>query len=692
MSPSPPARDLNSFFDPSSVAVVGASDTPGKWGNAIAMGALLGAARRSVYLVNHSGRDVLGQPTYRSLSEVPEPPELVVLAVPMSGFDTAVDGALARGAKAIVAINAGFAEIGAAGADHQLELVRRVRSAGASLLGPNCMGLVDNDTALNVAWLPDGSISPGTVGVISQSGNLGYDISRQLNELGLGVSRWISLGNQADIGATDVIRSFAEHDTTRLIAIYCEDFRDGRAFLTATQEAVGSGKPVIVLAAGGNEATARAARSHTGALTTDDALLDTVCRASGAVRVATPSELVDVAQILLGPARPRGRRMAVLSDGGGHAVISTAVVTSAGFRVEPFSDDLRRALTAATDDNAGTANPVDLASANTDPNAMERVIRAVVESGEADGIVMSGGFGSLELVDAELGKRELASAMEIARIVGDAKLPMISQTVAPETETNTRLRAAGVPVFREIERGVNALRRVAEAGEHPPEEIVDLPPEPDPPDMDGYFGARRLLIDGGLSFPEARPAETVTEALAAAERIGYPVVLKAVSLLHKSDEGGVALDLVDDRSLRDAVDRMHATIADPRYSVEAMVQEPDAVELVIGCRRDPRFGPVLLVGLGSIFTEVLRDFKLVLAPAAPAAIERALRSLQGASLLDGPRGRRPVDVAAVTAAAARISEVAARHPSIREIEVNPLLAYPGGAIALDARVVRDDEN
>lgn len=688
MADSTSSRDLTPFFDPSSVAVVGASDSPDKWGHGIATAVLKGARRRSVYLINQAGREVLGQRTYRRLADVPEAPELVVLAVPMSGFDEAVDSALARGAKAIVAINAGFAEAGVDGADRQHDLVRRVRQAGASLIGPNCMGVVDNDTDLDTAWLPEGSMSPGSVGLVSQSGNLGYDISRQLNEIGLGVSRWVSLGNQADIGMTDVIRSLAEHRTTRLIALYCEDFRDGRAFLRATRDAVRSGKPVVLLAAGGGEAVARAARSHTAALTTDEAVVEAACRASGAVRVTTPGELVDVAQVLLRSPPPRGRRVAVISDGGGHAVIATDVVTRAGLGVDQFSDRLRRELTDATAESAGTSNPVDLASANVDPTAMVRAIDAVAGSGEVDAIVMTGGFGTLELVDRRLTQRENDAAEAIGRIVTDAALPLIVQTVGPGTLANTTLRDTGGPVFREIERGVRAFSRVVEAAENPPEPIAELASEPDPPDVEGYFGARGLLADAGMSFPDAHQVDTLAEALTAADAIGYPVVLKAVSLLHKSEAGGVALDLADDAALRRAFDRMQSTTGGARYAVEAMRSEPDGVELVIGAHRDPSFGPVLLVGFGGIYAEILHDFQLHLAPATPADVGRMLQSLRGSALLHGPRGRRPVDLDAVCSAAAQLSQVAARHPSISEIEVNPLLAHPAGAIALDARIVR----
>jgi acyl-CoA synthetase (NDP forming) len=655
----------------------------------MASGALRGGHRRSVYLVNQRGGDVLGERAYRGLHELPETPELVVLAVPMSGFDQAVDASLGLGTKAILAVNSGFAELGGDGAVHQQKLVCRIRAAGAALIGPNCMGVVDTRTDLDVAWTAAGALSVGSVGVISQSGNVGFDISKQVCEIGLGISRFVSLGNQADVGVTDVVRSLAGHAETRILAVYCEDFRDGRAFLRASQEALRLGKHLVLLTPGGNESTARAAQSHTGALTTDDAVIEAVCRASGAIRVLTPAELVDVVQVLLKAPRPRGRRMAIVSDGGGDAVIATSVVTRAGFAVDAFSDGLRTRLRAATSDDAGIGNPVDLASAGLDPTTVHRVVNVLAESHEVDAIVMTGGFGSLELVDQDLGQRELEAAKAVVEVIAEASLPLIVQTAAPTANANIALRDGGVPVFRHIERAVDAFRRVVEAAEYPLAPIDHRERSAKSPAFEVYFAARRLLMTAGIAFPAAKGADTLEEALDAAHSVGYPVALKAVSLLHKSDAGGVALDLRDPEALSRAFGRMQSAITDAYYSVEAMVSEPEGVELVIGCRRDPRFGPVLLVGLGGIHTEILRDFKLLVAPASPAAVKQALRSLRGAMLLEGPRGTRPVDLDAVCESAAVISELAAGHPSIAEIEVNPLLAHPRGAIALDARIVRD---
>ncbi|HEX2102720.1 MAG TPA: CoA-binding protein, partial [Solirubrobacteraceae bacterium] len=291
MSAAAPAirRDLRALFAPASVAIVGASDDPVKWGNWLARGALRAEHRRAVHLVNRRGGDVLGRPAHRSLHDVPEPPELVVLAVPPAAVEPSVDDALAAGARAIVAITAGEAD-GDAGGARDAALAERVRAAGAVLVGPNCLGVFDAGAELQ---LVPADLPRGRIGLLSQSGNLALELGLLAAEAGLGFSRFVSLGNQADLEAAELIRELAAHPETEVIAVYTEDFRDGRAFAHAAQAAREAGKPVLLMAVAHTEATARAVRSHTGALASDGAAIDAACRAAGIERVSAPQELVD---------------------------------------------------------------------------------------------------------------------------------------------------------------------------------------------------------------------------------------------------------------------------------------------------------------------------------------------------------------------------------------------------------------
>ena len=310
------SRDLSALFDPRSVAVLGASAVPGKWGFWLARGAIKGEGRRSVFLVNRKGGEILGREAYTSLAELPEAPELVVITVPAAGVEEAVDASLDAGAKGVVLISAGLGEMGDEGATRERAIVERVRGAGAVLVGPNCLGVHDSGAQLELC---SEELEAGSIGLISQSGNLALEIGMVGAEFGLGFSRFVSLGNQADVRAAELIESFATHEPTRLIAVYVEDFRDGREFARAGKAAVEAGTPVVLLAGGATEVSARAARSHTGALASDLASIRAACVGAGLELVTSPKEVVDVAMGLLSHRRPMGRRIALAA----HCVVQS---------------------------------------------------------------------------------------------------------------------------------------------------------------------------------------------------------------------------------------------------------------------------------------------------------------------------------------------------------------------------------
>jgi acyl-CoA synthetase (NDP forming) len=678
-------RDLRPLFEPRSVAIVGASNDPAKWGQWFARGALQGEHRRPVYLVNRRGGEILGRPSYRRLEDLPEAPELVVLSVPAASFEETVDAALEAGAHAIVAIAAGLGESGEEGRLRERAVVERVRAAGAVLLGPNCLGVYDAAAELN---LGSDDFTAGSIGVISQSGNLALELSLLAADVGLGISRFASLGNQADLEAAELVSALAEHEETKLLAVYCEDFRDGRAFARAAHAANTDGKPVLLLAGGTSPAGMRAAHSHTGALVSDSVAIDAACRSAGILRVATPRELVDLAQVLLARHRPAGNRIAIVSDGGGSAVVAADLAAGLGLELPPLSPVLADRLAAAMPPTAMTTNPVDFAGAGEqDLRSYERVPRLLLGSGEVDAVLVTGYLGGYSAMSEELRKPETDAARGLARAAAELGKPVLVQTMYWQESPALALRSSGVPVFRDIDGALRALARVADHERRRPRGVPDLPKPAVAAKRDDYFGARTLLASGGVPFGAARPTTTTEETLAAAASLGYPVVLKALGLAHKSDAGGVAVGLVDEAALAEAAAEMTRRLNPVGFAVEQMVSAPGSVELIVGCRRDPRFGPVLLVGLGGVFTEVMRDTAVALAPAVPEEIESLLLGLQGSALLTGARGREPLAVRAAANAASALSYVAAEHPEIDEIEVNPLLVTSAGAIGLDARVV-----
>ncbi len=671
-------RDLRALFAPRSVAVVGASRDPAKWGHMLARGALEGEHRRSVYLVNRSGGEILGRPAFRSLDELPAAPELVAIAVPADSFEETVDAALEAGARAIVAVSAGLGELGEGGRAREQAVVQRVRAAGAVLLGPNCLGVTDAAAELQLAW---GAFPAGPIGLVSQSGNLALEIGGLAAGAGLGISRFASLGNQADLEAVDMLDELAGHAETRLVALYIEDFRDGRAFARA---AAATGKPVVLLTAGRSEAGARAARSHTGALVSDPLAVEAACRAAGIVCVSTPKELVEVAQALLAGRLPRGPRVAVVGDGGGHNAIAADIVASTGLELPVFSETVARRLAEALPPHASTRNPVDLAGgAEADASAFERVTRTMLESGEVDAVLLTGYFGGYGHAS------EVEAARGMALAARESETPLVAHTLYPDSTASAALRESGVPVYGEIESAARALARMYEhaAALASPRRVPELPqPETDPV-ADGYWGARSLVAAAGIELAAAQRVGSAAEARAAAAALGYPVVLKALCLLHKSDAGGVVLGIADDDALERSFADLEARLGAGDYALEQMAPLADGVELIVGARRDPRFGPIVMVGLGGLYAEVLRDVAVALAPIDEEQAEELLRSLNGAPLLLGARGRAPVDIAAAARAGAALSRLAAARPDVDEIEINPLLVTPAGALGLDARLI-----
>lgn len=676
-------RDLEALFAPESVAIVGASEDQRKWGNWLAQGALRGESRRPAYLVNHRAGELFGRRAYASLAELPERPDLVVVAVPFAALHAAVDAALAAGARAIVAISAG------GDASDDAALAARVAAAGAVLLGPNCLGVLDSGEALDLASSP---LPGGSIGLISQSGNLALELGLLAAHEGLGFSRFASLGNQAHLDATDLIRAFTEHEATRLIALYVEDFRDGRAFARAAAQAVEAGKPVVALAIEHGEATSRAVSSHTGALASDGAAIDAAFRAGGIQRVRTPREMIDTAHALLRARPAPGRRVAVLADGGGHGSIAAAVAADLGLEVPELAprvaDGLRAQLPAA----AGVSNPVDLAGgAEQDVHTFDRVALTLLAEDQADALLITGYFGGYAESGPEVEAEEIEVAAQLGEVAAATARPIVVHTMYPRGAAAVSLRAAGVPVYESVEQAAAAVARLADAGRtgrDPAPAVPGLPAAAPETAGDGYDAARALLLAGGVPFVAQRTVTTSHEALAAAAEVGYPVVLKALGALHKSEGGGVVLGIADPAALEREYAALQAGLAPPACSVEAMAPLADGVELLIGARWDPRFGPVALAGAGGIHAEALRDTRVALAPIDPAQAEAMLRALRIAPLLLGARGRPAVDIGAAATALSALSHVAAAHPELAELEVNPLLATPAGAVALDARFVR----
>ncbi len=536
---------LRSLFDPDSVAVVGASDDPAKWGHILSRRALESVGRRPVLLVNARGTVVLGRPTYRTLAEARRDHgsalDLVVVCVPAAALVGTVAEAVEAGARAVVVITAGFSELGAEGARLEQEAVAIARAAGAVLVGPNCLGVADTGTDLQ---LSHAALPVGEVAVLSQSGNMVLDLGALFVERGLGVSRFVSLGNQAQLGVVELMRSCVAHAGTRAVALYAEDVVDGRGFIAAARALREAGKPVVLLSPGRSAAAARSAVSHTGSLTSPAQVVDAACAVAGVRRVDNPTQMADLLQGLLVPRRLLGDRVAVLTDGGGHGAMAADALAAVGLDSPPLGEATRSRLREHLWASSTVANPVDLAGAgDRDPMNYARAVEALLEGDDVDAVLVTGYFGGYSVEGNGLSVTELAAVHSIALAVQAQHKPVVVHTIFPHSPSAAVLRAAGIPVHRDIDRACAVLAGLVEGPL--PEVAQEQVPDSARVIEATYESARALFGAAGVRFPSAVTVTARSELEAAFETTGFPVVLKALGTQHKSDAGGVVLGLPD---------------------------------------------------------------------------------------------------------------------------------------------------
>lgn len=685
-------RPLSVFSDPRSVAVVGASADTRKWGYWLARGALRGRRRRDVYLVNSGSAVIEGVQAAPLLRDLPAVPDLVVLCAPAASVPTVVDEALALGVKGFLGITAGIdAAHRAPGLERRLG--QQVRAAGARIVGPNCLGLYDAANELQLAW---GRFVPGELAVVSQSGQLGLEIAGLAAHAGLGVSRFVSVGNQVDVTATELLEDLLDHARTKAVVLYLESFTQGRELLNTMVRLRAAGKPVVVLTVGASEASRAAARSHTGAMTASTDVVAAACRAAGAMLVETPAQAVDLAHLLLGSPLPRGPRVAVVSDSGGQGAVAADTLDREGLVVPRLSPATTRTLAELLPTAAAVSNPVDLAGAGEqDLTTYARVVERLLASDEVDAVVLSGYFGTYGVDTPTLADRELKVAATLADAVRRHDLPVVVHSMSHDAPAVRSMRTSAVPTLHTIDGVARSLAQAARL--QAPHIDGAGPVMPDDGTIGknlAYLAARELVADFGVKFPEARAVRSSQALRTAAAELRAPYVLKAGWLEHKTEVGGVAVGLADPDAADDAYRDMSARLGDGAFVLEEMDQRPDVVELVVAARRDSQFGPLVLVGLGGVHAELYRDVQLALAPVDRHQALRMIESLRAYPLLQGWRGRPAVDVDAAAAIVTAVSRLLAERADVAECELNPVRVGPAGALAVDALVLvtatRDD--
>jgi acetyltransferase len=696
-------HSLDALFQPRSVAVIGASARPGTVGNILIRNLLENPFGGVVYPVNPRRVAVHGVHCYPALSAVPEAVDLAVIATPAAAVPAAVRECAERGAKAAVIISAGFAELGEPGQALEHE-VRRAAHGRMRVIGPNCLGVIYPPGGLN-ASIAAAMARKGSLALLSQSGAICTAILDWANDARVGFSGFVSVGSMTDVDFADLIDYFADDPHTRSILLYMESVGDVRKFLSAAR-AVARTKPVIVVKAGRHEAGARAAVSHTGALAGADAVFDAAFRRAGVLRVTTIPELFNMAEILATQPQPRGPALAIVTNAGGPGVMAADALALGGGRLAPLGDETRAALDRLLPPSWSRANPIDILGDAT-PARYRQAVEVCARAPDVQGLLIL------------LTPQALTDPTETARqLVPFAQLPnrpvlaswMGSSAVRAGKEV---LNEAGIPTFDSPESAVRAFLHMVQYRRN--QELLYEAPEALPEDVAPDAGrarqviaaaraagrtllteieAKELLDAYGISVTPTVPCRTPEEAVAAAQRIGYPVVLKLLSqtITHKTDVGGVHLDLADDAAVRAAFETVRANVAAPDLSafdgvsVQPMVRDP-GYELIVGSSIDQQFGPVILFGAGGLLAEALQDSALALPPLNRTLARRLIERTKVAQALAGGRGRGPVDMAALETLLVRFSNLVADCPDIAGIDVNPLLAAPGRVVALDARAV-----
>jgi acyl-CoA synthetase (NDP forming)/GNAT superfamily N-acetyltransferase len=689
-------RSLAQVLAPASVAVIGAGRRPGSVGHEVVANLADAAFTGRLFAVNPHATPVAGVPAYTAIGHVPAPVDLAVVAVPAAVVPEVLEECGEAGVRGAVVLTSGLGELGPDGQAVERDVVRRARHHGLRLIGPNCLGVVNTDPAIRLdATFASVHPTPGALALASQSGAVGIAVLDHASRVGLGISQFVSLGNKADVSGNDLLLHWWADPHTEVIGLYLESFGNPRKFGRIAR-LVGRTKPVLVVKGGRSAGGRRAGASHTAAAATPDTAVDALFTQAGVLRMDTLEELIETARVLSGQPLPRGRRIAIVGNAGGAGVLAADAAEARGLGIRQLSPTVRQALREATGAVAAD-NPIDLGAAAR-PQTLERAIRIVADSGEADALVVV--FAATRAASVE------HTYAAIGRAGAGARIPIVvnclgcpDADVQVETGDGRRL-----PVFPFPEAAVRAVNRAVQYAtwRERPQGVV---PVVEPIDLDGARAAAREFLavnpDGGwldpattdqvarccgIPFEAGVVVDSVEKALDAATRLHFPLALKtaATGVVHKTDIGGVQLGIATRRHLRQAYRQISTAAADPRVLVQPMV--PSGVELVVGLTRDPLFGPVLMAGGGGVLTDLLADRSWRGLPLTDLDAAEMLRSLRCAPALAGYRGAPAADERAVLDVIHRVARLAEAVPEVAELDINPLVATPSGAVAVDLKL------
>jgi len=699
---------LESLLTPKSVAVIGASRKPGKVGHEILANLLAGDFEGEIVPVNPAGGEILGVKCYENLADHEGSIDLAVIAIPTKFVMAATEASIKAGAGSVVVITAGFKETGEEGAALEKELADLCRARGVRLLGPNCLGHINTRHKLNASFathLPE----IGGMSVISQSGALCTAILDWAASRHLGLAKLVSMGNKADLDETDFLPAFAADEDTKVIVGYLESIAAGDKFLKAA-EAAASVKPVVILKSGTTASGGKAASSHTGSLAGADIAYGAAFRRSGVIRADTFEGLFDYATALAMQPLPKGNRVAIITNAGGPGIMAADAVENQGLSVATLGDGTATALRAKLPAAASVGNPIDVLG-DADPERYAAAVKAAQEDDEVDAIIV--------ILTPQAMTRPVETALAVAERIkaaaADPELrpkPVLAVFMGGRDVMSAReeLVTSGLPDYPAPERAVAALKAMVEYAEwrrRPPRAVTRFPVNRRRAEriiarhlrMDrlqvGEDKAKEILRAYDFNVPEGRACSSADQAVEVAEVVGYPIAMKVLSpdVIHKSDVGGVRLNLANAEQVRDAFDLMMLRIG--RKMPEARLGDVyvekmcrSGREVIVGMTRDPQFGPMLMFGLGGIFVEVMKDVTFHLAPITADEAMQMLKGTRSYALLKGARGHAGVDLEAIAGVLQRVSQLTTDFPQISELDINPLIVGEKGTdpVVADARI------
>lgn len=696
---------LDGLLYPESVAVIGASRTPGKVGSAILSNLIEGGYEGKIIPVNPTTDELFGLPCYKDVRDAGISVDHCVVVVPQRFVMDALAGAAAVNCKAATVITAGFKEVGAEGAAKELEMLEFCQEHGIRILGPNCLGLINTENKMNASFSAQMPI-PGHISVLSQSGALCTAILDWAEGRGVGLAKLLSIGNKADISETDLLRALAQDKQTRVIAAYLESITSGPEFIRVAEE-VSQLKPVVILKAGTTEAGGKAAASHTGSLAGADIAYGAAFTRAGVVRADNFEALFDYASAFAMQPLPKGNRVAVITNAGGPGIMAADAVETLGMRMEGLTPEIAEKVKGLLPAAASVANPIDvLGDAQSDRYA--DTVREVLADPKVDSAVVI------------LTPQAMSDCEDTAQAIIDAEhhgKPVLTCFMGGSQVMDARnmFVKAGVPDYPSPERAVAALKSMVDysawlerpsrvvtrfpVNRHRVERIFARQRRSGRTEM-GEVEGKEILKAYDFNIPPGALARTGEEAVAIAQRVGFPVVMKIVSpdLLHKSDYGGVKLNLNSPSEVIDAFDLMMLRIrkrAPEAYLRGVLVEKmgKPGREVILGMHRDPQFGPMLMFGLGGIFVEVMKDVAFYLAPLTHDEALEMLKNTRSYALLRGVRGQAGVDLNAIAGALQRISQLVTDFPQIEEMDINPFMVGEVGTTpyVADARMILSGE-